>query len=140
MSPAVAQDKTATTSARLAQAFPHVHVTHFAQLSSDAQPRPTQKTLVTRSSQPVPNAMYHAPFPDNYGPNARLNFPHDVFTSGNLSTVISRLQNEVALCRQRIASYPSEIQGMRAAVDRHERFHSELAAGFEAKKKKANLD
>ncbi|CAM9253091.1 unnamed protein product [Ascophyllum nodosum] len=29
---------------------------------------------------------------------------------------------------------------MRAAMDRHERFRSELAAGFEAEKKKANLD
>ena len=61
-------------------------------------------------------------------------------TSGDLIAEISRLQDEVALCRQRIASYPSEIQGMRAAMDRHERFRSELAAGFEAEKKKANLD
>ena len=113
-------------------------MTHFAQLSSDAQPRPTQKTLVTRSSQPVPNAMYYAP--ENDDPNARLNSPHDVFTSGDLSAEISRLQNEVAICRQLIASYPSEIQGMRAAMDCHERFRSELAAGFEAEKKKANLD
>ena len=29
---------------------------------------------------------------------------------------------------------------MRAAMDRHERFRSELAAGFEAERKKANLD
>ena len=53
---------------------------------------------------------------------------------------ISRVQGEVALCRERIASYPSKIQGMRTAMDRHERFCSELAAGFEAEKKKANLD
>ena len=84
--------------------------------------------------------MYYSPFPKNDDPNARLNFPHDVFTSGDLSAEISRLQGEAALCRQRIASYPSEIQGMRAAMDRHERFHSELAAGFEVEKKKANLD
>ena len=89
ISPAVAQDKTAAASARLVQAFPYVHVTHFAQLSSDAQPRPTQKTLVTRSSQPVPNAIYYAP--ENDDPNAHLNSPHDVFTSGNLSAEISRL-------------------------------------------------
>ena len=74
ISPAAAQDKTAAASARLVQAFPHVHVTNFAQPSSDAQPRPTQKTLVTRSSQSVSNAMYYAPFPENDDPNARLNF------------------------------------------------------------------
>ena len=45
-----------------------------------------------------------------------------------------------SLCRQRIASYPNEIEGMRATMDRHERFRSELAAGFEAEKKKANMD
>ena len=140
ISPAAAQGKTAAASARLAQDFPHVHVTNFAQLSSDAQPRPTQKTLVTRLSQPVSNAMYYAPFPENDDPNALLNFPHDAFTSADLSAEISRLQDEVALCRQRITSYPSEIQGMRTAMDRHERFRSELAAGFEAEKKKANLD
>ena len=65
---------TAAGSARLAQAFPHVHVTNFAQLSSGAEPRPTQKTLVTRSFQPVSNAMYYAPFPENDDRNARLNF------------------------------------------------------------------
>ena len=140
ISPGAAQDKTVAASARLTQAFPHVRVTNFAQLSSDAQPRPTQKTLVIRSSQPVSNAMYYAPFHDKDDPHARLNFPHDVFTSGDLNAEISRLQDEVALCRQRIASYPSEIQGMRAAMDRHERFRSELAAGFEVEKKKANLD
>ena len=91
ISPAAAQDKTAAASARLAQAFPRVHVTNFAQLSSDAQPRPTQETLVTRSSQPVSNAMYYAPFPEKDNRNACLNFSHDVFTSGDLSTVISRL-------------------------------------------------
>ena len=140
ISPAASQDKTAAASARLTQAFPHVHVTSFAQLPFDAQPRPTQKTLVTRSSQPVSNAMYYALFPENDDPNARLNFPPDVFTSGNLSAEIFRLQDGVALCRQRIASYPSEIQGIRAAMDRHERCRSELAAGFEAEKEKANLD
>ena len=50
VSPAAAQDKTAAASARLAQAFPHAHMTNFAQPSSDVQPRPTRKTLVTRSS------------------------------------------------------------------------------------------
>ena len=129
ISPAVAQDKTAVASARLAQAFPHVHVTHFAQLSSDAQPRPSQKTLVTRSSQPVPNAMYYAPKNDD--PNACLNSPHDVFTSGDFGAEISRLQNEVAVCRQRIASFPSEIQGMCAAMDRHDRRHWELHRAIE---------
>ena len=76
ISPADAQDKTEAASARLAQDFPHVHVTNSAQSSSDAQPRPTQKTLVTRSSQSVSIAMFYAPFPENDDPNARLNFPH----------------------------------------------------------------
>ena len=76
ISPADAQDKTEAASARLAQDFPHVHVTNSVQPSSDAQPRPTQKTLVTRSSQSVSIAMFYAPFPENDDPNARLNFPH----------------------------------------------------------------
>ena len=80
--------------------------------------------------------MHYAPFPENDDCNARPNFLHDVFTSGDLSAEISRLQDEIALCRQRTASYPSEMQGMRAVMDRHERFRSDLAAGFEAKKKK----
>ena len=41
---------------------------------------------------------------------------------------------------QRLTSYLSEIQKMRVTIDRHERFRSELAANFEAEKKKANLD
>ena len=80
--------------------------------------------------------MYYSPFPENDDRTARLNFLLDVFTSGDLSAEISRLQDEIALCRQRIASYPSEIHGMRAAMDRHERFRSELPAGFEAEKKR----
>ena len=59
ISPAAAQDKTAAARARLAQAFPHVHVTNFAQFFSDAQSRPTRKTLVTRSSQPVPSSIHN---------------------------------------------------------------------------------
>ena len=51
-----------------------------------------------------------------------------------------RLQDEAIPCRQRIASYPDEIQGMRVAMGRNQRFRSELAAGFEAEKDKANLD
>ena len=138
--PAAAQDKTEAAGSGFAPAIPHADATDFAQLSPDAQPRPTPKTLVSRSFQPVSNAMYYAPFPENDDRNARLNFSHDVFTSGDLSAETSRLQDEVALWRQRIASYPSNIQGMRAAMDRHERFRSELAADFEAEKKKANLD
>ena len=138
--PAAAQDKTEAASARFAQAISHADVTSFAQLSSDAQPRPTSNTLVTCSSQPVPNAMHYAPFPGNDDRGACPNFSHDVFTFGDLSAEISRLQDEIALCRQRIASYPIEIQGMRAAIGRHERFRSELAAGFEAEKKNANVD
>ena len=139
-SPAAAQDKTGAISPRFAPAISHAGVTIFAQLSSGAQPRPTSKTLVTRSSHPVSNAMYYAPLPENDDRDACPNFSHDVFTSGDLSAKISRLQDEVALCRQRTASYPSEIQGMRATMDCLERFRSELAAGFEADKKKANLD
>ena len=74
ISPAAAQDKIAAASAGLAQAFPHVHVTNFAQLSSDVQPRPTSKTLVTRSSQPVSNTMQNASFPENDDRDACSNF------------------------------------------------------------------
>ena len=138
--PATAQDKTETASARFTQAISHADVTNFAQLSSDAQPRPTSKTLVTSSSRPVPNAMHYASFPENDDQDAYPNFSHDIFTCGDLSAEISRLQDEIALFRQRIVSYPIEIQGMRAAVGRHQRFRSELATGFEAEKEKANLD
>ena len=116
---------------------------------SDAQRRPVSKTLVTRSSPPVPNARYYAPFPENYDPdtcsNRRVSAPrylnsHDGKTSGDLSAEITRFQDEATLFRQKIASSPNEIQGMLAAMGRHERFHSELAADFAAKKDKANLD
>ena len=116
---------------------------------SDAQRRPASKTLVTRSSPPVPNARYYALFPENDEPatcpNLRVTTPrypnsHDGFTSGDLSAEIARIQDEATLCGQRIASSPNEIQGMRAAMGRHERFHSELAADFAAKKDKANMD
>ena len=62
------------------------------------------------------------------------------FTCGDLGAEITRLQDEVALCRQRIVFYPSEIQGIRATMGRHERFRSELTADFEAEENKANLD
>ena len=149
ISAAAAQDKTEVASSRFAPAISHADVTDFAQLSSDAQPRPTSKTLVTRSSQPVPNAIYYAPFPENDDPDTYPNLCitaprrpnlHYVFTSGDLSVESTRLQDEVALCRQRIASYPNEIQGMRAAMGRHRRFRSEPSAGFEAEKNKTYLD
>ena len=54
-----AQDKTEAASSTSAPAIPHTDVTNSAHLSSDAQPRPTRKTLVTRSSQPVPNSMHN---------------------------------------------------------------------------------
>ena len=60
ISAAAAQNKTEAASARFAQAFPHADKTDFAQLSSDAQPRPASKTLATRPSQPVPNALHYA--------------------------------------------------------------------------------
>ena len=88
-------------------------------------------------------------------------FPHDVFTSGDSLREFPG-QDEVTLCQQRIIFCPSEIQGVRVAMGRHEqlppwavtsncrhgpsraiavmgrheRFRSELAAGFEAQKKK----
>ena len=95
-----------------------------------------------------------------------LNFsPHDVFTSGDSLREFPG-QDEVTLCQQRIISYPSEIQGVRVAIGRHEqlppwavtsncrhgpsraitvmgrheRFRSKLDAGFDAQKKKTNLD
>ena len=46
-------------------------------------------------------------------------FPHDVFTSGDSLREFSG-QDEVTLCQQRITSCPSEIQGVRVAVGRHE--------------------
>ena len=104
---------------------------------------------MTRSSPPVPNARYYALFPENDEPdtcpNLRVTTPrypnsHDGFTSGDLSADIARIQDEATLCGQRIASSPNEIQGMRAAMGRHERFHSELAADFAAKMDKANTD
>ena len=64
----------------------------------------------------------------------------DGLTSCDLIAELTRIQDESTLCRQRIASSPNEIQGMRAAMGRHERFHSDLAADFAAKKDKANLD
>ena len=111
ISAGTAQDKTEAANSRFAQAISHVDVTDFAQLSSDAQPRPTSKTLVTRSSQPVPNAIHYAPLPENDDPDACPNLcvttprrpnSHDVFTSGDLSVEITRLQDEVALCRKRL--------------------------------------
>ena len=137
---AAARDKTEAASSRFAPAIPRADATDFAQLSSDAQPRPTSKTLVTRSSQPVSNAMHYAPLLENDDLDACPNFLHHVFTFGDLSAEICRPQDEVALCRQWIVSYPSEIQGMRATMDRHERFRSKLAAGFEDEKKEVNLD
>ena len=56
---AVAQNKTEAASSRSAPAIPHADVTKSAQLSFDAQPRPTRKPLVARSSQPVLNSMHN---------------------------------------------------------------------------------
>ena len=118
ISAAAVQDKTEAASSRFAPAIPHADVTDFAQFSSDAQPRSTSKTFVTRSSQPVPNDIHYAPFPENDDPDACPNLcvtaprrpnSHDVFTSGDLSAEITSLQDEVALCRQRTGCYPSEI-------------------------------
>ena len=112
----------------------------------EAQPRPASTTVVTRLSPPVPNT--NASFPEHDDPdtcpNLRISAPrypnsHDVFISSDLSADVTRLQDEATLCRQRIASYPNENQGMRAAMGRHERFRSELAAGFEAEKDKVHL-
>ena len=113
------------------------------------QARPASKTLVTRSSPPVPNARYYAPFPENDDldtcPNLRVSAPRypnsqDGFTSGDLSVEITRVQDEATFFRQRIASSPNTIQGMRAAMDRHEQFRSEIAAGFAAETDKNDLD
>ena len=46
-------------------------------------------------------------------------FPHDVFTSGDSLREFPG-QDEVTLCQQRIISCPSEIQGVRVAMGRHE--------------------
>ena len=68
ISAVAAQDKTEAASSRFTPAISHADVTDFAQLSSDAQPRPTSKTLVTRSSPPIPNGRYYAPIPENDDP------------------------------------------------------------------------
>ena len=70
---AAAQDKTEAASSTSAPAIPHADVTKSAQLSSDAQPRPTRKPLVTCSSQPVPNFMHNAPLTENDDRNACSN-------------------------------------------------------------------
>ena len=99
------------------------------------------RTLVTRSSQPFSNIMHNnnAPFPENDDRVECSKFSHDGFTTDDSVREFPG-QDEVVLCRQRTAPCPSKIQGVRAAIGRHERFHSELSAGFEAEKKKANLD
>ena len=101
MSAAAAQDTTEAVSSRFAPAIPHAGLTDFAQLSSDAQPRPTSKTLATRLSQPVLNAtgIHYGPFPENDDPDTCPSFSHDVFTSGDIGAEITRLQDEVALGR-----------------------------------------
>ena len=145
----VAREMTEAASSRSAPVIPHADVTDFAQLSFDAQPSPTSKTLMTRSSQLVTNAIHYAPLPENEDPDACPNLrvaapwrpnSHDVFTSGDLSAEITNVQDEVALCRQRTASYPNEVQGTCAAMGRHERSRSELAAGFVAEKNTVDRD
>ena len=135
-SPPAAADEVQAASSRSAPAIPHVDVTNFAQISCDVQPRPTPKTLVTRSSQPVLNTMHYAPYREKYDRDACPNFSLYVFTFGDLSAEISRLQDEVALCRQRIASYPTRSRECVPpwTVTR------DSAPSFKAEKKKANLD
>ena len=74
---AVAQDKTEAASSRFAPAIPHADATNFAQLSSNVQPRPTPKTLMTCSSQPVSKQC-----PENNDRDACLNVSYDVSTFG----------------------------------------------------------
>ena len=135
ISAAAAQDKTKAASSRFAPAISHADVTDSAHLSTDAQPRSTSKTLGTHSSQ-----LFQMIYTMRRFPNITTQMHAPIFRTMFSLLVITRLQDEVALWRQRIASYPTKIQGMRAAMGRHERFRSELAAGFKAEKNTANLD
>ena len=75
-------------------------------------------------------------------------FPDDVFTSGDLSAGVSRPRRGRPLPagdsflpeQDRGSAYRHGPSRAIAVMGRHERFRSELAAGFEAQKKKANLD
>ena len=75
-------------------------------------------------------------------------FPDDVFTSGDLSAGVSRPRRGRPLPaadsflpeRDRGSACSHGPSRAVAIMGRHERFRSELAAGFEAQKKKANLD
>ena len=71
---AASQDKAEAASSRSAPAIPHADVTNSAQIPSDAQPRPTRKTLVTRTSQPVLNSTHNVPLPENDDRDACSNF------------------------------------------------------------------
>ena len=75
-------------------------------------------------------------------------FPHDVFTSGDSLREFPG-QDEVTLCQQRIISCPSEIQGVRVAMGRHEQLPSwavtsdsapNLPRASRRRRKSANLD
>ena len=75
-------------------------------------------------------------------------FPHDVFTSSDLSAEISRprrgrpLPSTDSFLPERGPGNACRHGPSRAiaAMGHHERFRSELAATFEAQKKEANLD
>ena len=75
-------------------------------------------------------------------------FPHDVLTSGDSVRELPG-QDEAILCQQRITSCPSEIQGVRAAMGRHEQSPSwaatsnsgpSLPRASRRRRKSANLD
>ena len=75
-------------------------------------------------------------------------FPHDVFTSGDSLREFPG-QDEVTLCQQRIISCPSEIQGVRVAMGRHEQLPPwavtsdsapNLPRASRRRRKSANLD
>ena len=90
---------------------------------------------MTRSSHPVSNIMHNdnALFPENDGRVACsfVFLPHDVFTSGDSVREFPG-QDEVTLCRQRIPSCPSDIQGACAAMGRHEQLPSWAATSDSA--------
>ena len=103
---------------------------------------------MTRSSQPVSNTMHNAPFPENDDCAACSSFSVRCFHFWRFSTGISRPRrgrplpaansflperDPGSVCRHG----PSRAI---AVMGRHEQFRSELAADFEAQKKKTNLD
>ena len=103
---------------------------------------------MTCSSQPVSNTMQNAPFPENGDRVACSIFFRMTFSLLVISAGTSRPRRGHPLpAADNFLSERDSGSACRhgpsrkiAVMDRHERIRSELAAGFEAQKKKGNLD